>query len=329
MDRRHHGFTLIELLVVIAIIAILIGLLVPAVQKVREAAARAQCSNNLKQIGLAVHNYHDSYRKLPYGEGPGNPADPITTRKGCCWGVWQTLILPYLEEGAMFKGYVNLGGNDITGVAISGSAANRERYGDSPNVENVTSKRLTILTCPSDTPNPGAITTSIKGVTYAITSHNYVANYGNTNNYQVDITTPAVLKFGGAPFGWAPITVRLTDIIDGTSNTLMVSETVQGQGSDLRGFSWWAPGAQFTTVYGPNSSSPDIVTQNCTNQPAFNLPCVDNGGAWNILAARSRHTGGVNVALCDGSVRFVSQGIDINVWRGLSTTRGGETIGDY
>ena len=94
---------------------------------------------------------------------------------------------------------MNLGGKDITGVAISGSAANRERYGDSPNVENVTSKRLTILTCPSDTPNPGAITTSIKGVTYAITSHNYVANYGNTNNYQVDITTPAVLRASADP----------------------------------------------------------------------------------------------------------------------------------
>jgi prepilin-type N-terminal cleavage/methylation domain-containing protein len=322
---RRRAFTLIELLVVIAIIAILIGLLLPAVQKVREAAARAQCSNNLKQVGLAMHNYHDANGTLPYGEGPGNPADPITTRRGCCWGDWQTLILPYIEQQAMFNGYKNLGGNDIKGMAITGTSI-RLRYGDSPNVENVTSQRLKILTCPSDTPNPGAITTTIGGVTYAITSHNYVANYGNTNNYQVDITTPVALKFGGAPFGWAPQISKLTDLTDGTSNTMLASETVQGIGSDLRGFSWWAPGAQFTTVYPPNSTSPDIVTQNCNNQPARNLPCVDNGGAWNILAARSRHTGGVQAVMGDGSVRFVQQSVDINVWRALSTSRGGEVV---
>jgi prepilin-type N-terminal cleavage/methylation domain-containing protein/prepilin-type processing-associated H-X9-DG protein len=334
MDRLRRGFTLIELLVVIAIIAILIGLLVPAVQKVREAAARLQCQNNLKQIGLAMHTYHDAYKKLPYGEGPGssqvgtNPGTSATAR-GCCWGDWQTLILPYLEQAAMFAAYKNLSGSDNSGRALTGTT-NRLRYGDSPNVENVTSKRLAVLTCPSDNPNPGAITTNINGVTYAITSHNYVVNYGNTNDYQVNITTPVVLTFGGAPFGWAPaVTVKLVDISDGSSNTLMASETVQGIGSDLRGFTWWAPGAQFTTVYGPNSSSPDIVTQNCNNQPAQNLPCTDNGGSWSILAARSRHTSGVNVVLCDGSVRFVSQSIDINLWRALSTSHGGEPVGDF
>jgi prepilin-type processing-associated H-X9-DG protein len=246
------------------------------------------------------------------------------------------LILPYIEQQAMYNGWKNLSGSDDSGRALTGGAS-RLRYGDSPNVENVTSKRLDVLTCPSDRPNPGAITTTINGVFYTITSHNYVANYGNTNDYQVNITTPVVLNFGGAPFGWSggaqfgnkPVTCRLTDITDGTSNTLMVSETVQGMGSDLRGFSWWAPGAQFTTVYGPNSSSPDIVTQNCNNQPTFNLPCVDNGGSWNIQAARSRHVGGVNVCLCDGSVRFVNQAIDINTWRALSTTHANDVVGDF
>jgi prepilin-type N-terminal cleavage/methylation domain-containing protein/prepilin-type processing-associated H-X9-DG protein len=330
MDRRRNAFTLIELLVVIAIIAILIGLLLPAVQKVREAANRLKCSNNLKQIGVAMHNYHDAYKKLPYGEGPGSsqvgtaPGTSATAR-GCCWGLWQTLILPYIEQDAMYKGWVNLGGSDNSGRAITGTSI-RLRYGDSPIVDNVTSKRLAILTCPSDNPNPGAI---IAANGMAITSHNYVANYGNTNNYQLDITTPVTLKFGGAPFGFAPYIPRLTDIADGTSNTLMVSETVQGTDTDLRGFSWWAPGAQFTTVFGPNSSSADIVTQNCTNRPDINLPCADNGGSWNILAARSRHSGGVNAVLCDGSVRFVSQSIDINTWRALSTSRGGEVFTDF
>jgi prepilin-type N-terminal cleavage/methylation domain-containing protein len=318
--RYRRGFTLIELLVVIAIIAILIALLVPAVQKVREAAARSQCQNNLKQVGLAVHNYHDTNKKLPYGEGPGNPKDPITTRRGCCWGTWQTLILPFLEQEGMYKRYVNIGGSDLTGI----------RYGAGQNASDVTSKRLSVLTCPSDSPNiPGPISTSVGGVTYAITSHNYVVNYGNTNNYQVDINTPVTLQYLGAPFGWAPDIKHLVAITDGTSNTMMASETVQGIGSDLRGFSWWAPGAQFTTVFPPNSSSKDIVTQNCNDQPKMNLPCVNNGGAWNIQAARSRHVGGVQAALCDGSVRFVNQSIDIAIWRAISTIRGGEPVGDF
>lgn len=212
---------------------------------------------------------------------------------------------------------------------IDAGGETRLRYGDTPNVENTTSKRIASLTCPADNPNPGAITTTIAGVTYGITSHNYVVNYGNTNNYQVDITTPVTQTFGGAPFGWAPYIPKISDIADGTSNTLMASETLQGIGSDLRGFSWWAPGAQFTTVYGPNTTSPDIVTQNCNNQPAQKLPCTNNGGAWNIQAARSRHPQGVNVVLCDGSVRSVADSVDINIWRALSTTRAGEVVGTY
>lgn len=318
MNRRHRGFTLIELLVVIAIIAVLIALLLPAVQQAREAARRAKCLANFKQIGLAMANYESNFRTLPFGEGPGNPLDSITTRRGCCWGTWQTILLPYVDQGNLAIRYVNLNGNDLTGI----------RYGAGQNLSDVTSQRLDIFTCPTDTPNNGAISAALSGITYFVKSHNYVVNYGNTNNYSIDITTPVNLKYGGAPFGWTttgPIRCRMSDILDGSSSTLLVSETLQGLTTDLRGFTWWAPGAQFTTVYGPNSSSPDIVTQNCNNQPAKNLPCVDNGGSWNILAARSKHTGGVNAAMADASARFITQSIDINVWRAISTTKGGET----
>ncbi len=317
MKRAQLGFTLVELLVVIAIIGILIALLLPAVQAAREAARRTQCTNNLKQVGLAMHNHHSARGKLPFGEGKGNKADPITTRRGCCWGTWQTVLLQYLEQDALFDGYVNLNGSDLTGP----------RYGASPNVQNVTSRRINNLTCPSDEVNFGAIAATVAGQRYPITSHNYVVNYGNTNNYSVDITTPVSLRFGGAPFGWAEeFVASFADILDGTSNTLMVSETCQGKLTDLRGFSWWAPGAQFTSVFPPNSTSPDILTQNCTTRPRENLPCTANGGLWNIQAARSRHPGGVNAALCDGSVRFVQQNISISVWRALSTSKGGETL---
>src|SRR4051794_7818294 len=112
---RRRGFTLIELLVVIAIIAVLIALLVPAVQKVREAAARAQCRNNLKQLAIGAHMHHDTYKYLPPIMGPGGG--------GCCWGTWVVKIMPYIEQDAAAKLYQNWGGDDSTGI----------RYGAAPN----------------------------------------------------------------------------------------------------------------------------------------------------------------------------------------------------
>src|SRR5438876_158316 len=154
-DRR--GFTLIELLVVIAIIAVLIGLLLPAVQKVRESANRMKCTNNLKQLALAMHSYHDTNLTLPNGVGS----------HGCCWGTWQVLILPYLEQENLFKLYKNFGGNDISG----------QRYNGTDNLP-VTRTRIPLLTCPSDKPNAPS---------NFITNHNYVANWGNTSLYALPL----------------------------------------------------------------------------------------------------------------------------------------------
>jgi prepilin-type N-terminal cleavage/methylation domain-containing protein/prepilin-type processing-associated H-X9-DG protein len=340
MRVRRRGFTLIELLVVIAIIAVLIGLLLPAVQKIREAAARMSCTNNLKQIGLAMHNYHDANGKLPPGVG----------KYGCCWGTWVMVIMPYIEQDNMWRLYLNYDGSDLTGP----------RYGASTNPANVTSQRLKILTCPSDTPS-APLPVSVGGVTYNLTAHNYAVNYGNTNLYG---TTVAGVPFGGAPFrcypagwlsdatmqstyGWAqPDSDKrvlfqqygpagkpqqpLTSITDGTSNTLMASEVIQGQGGDLRGFSWWGNATGFTAFNLPNSNAPDVMTGGvCNVQATYNIPCTTiNSSAFPRMAsARSRHSGGgVNAVYCDGHVQWVPNSISLPVWRSLSTSQGGEVF---
>src|SRR5262245_47392087 len=336
----RRGFTLIELLVVIAIIAILIGLLLPAVQKVREAAARLKCQNNLKQISLACHNYHDANGKLP----------PGVSRTGCCWGTWMVAILPYVEQENLFKLYVNFGGNDTTGLRYAGGGNGR-----------VATTRLSTFLCPSDNYknwNNGSLT-----------MHNYVLNAGNTNFYQVNTpvgctggsTTGAngCVTFGGAPFGWYedPATLaaggdasppqygsaspnlakgqarKILEITDGTSNTLCASEVIQGPrgGDDIRGFAWWGGGAGFVTYQTPNNpSATDVMTGGgCGPNSVPGFPCTTTSTSPlpRMQLARSRHTNGVNAAMCDGSVRYFSNSISLVTWRALGTSRGEDTVG--
>jgi prepilin-type N-terminal cleavage/methylation domain-containing protein/prepilin-type processing-associated H-X9-DG protein len=318
--QSRPGFTLVELLVVIAIIGILVGLLLPAVQAAREAARRMQCSNNLKQTALAMHLYHDSHRKFPVGAW------------GCCWGTWQVSVLPFMEQVALANQYV--WGQEL------------QRYGGSLNLA-VTRQRLSTFTCPSDTPWTG---TSNSG----ITSHNYVANFGNTgylvpseaiasNVAKVVQQNMFGLTYGGAPFertghNWSSFqgagAVRvfgLNSIPDGTTNTLMLSETLQGTEGpprDLRGFTWFGNGAKFMTYLTPNSSQPDVLAAaNQCNMPGGNPPCTASTSARPItFAARSRHTGGVQAAMCDGSVTFYSNNIDWPTWQALGTSQGGEVV---
>ena len=160
-SRPRSGFTLIELLVVIAIIAVLIALLLPAVQAAREAARRAQCVNNLKQIGLAMHNYQSSNNCLPYG------------MKGCCWGSWLVPILPFVEQTALFNSW-NASGNNNPNCAPCTAAEGLFRYAGPTNL-TVTSSRINAYMCPSDGNN-----TRTSGIgTPNVTSQNYVASPAN------------------------------------------------------------------------------------------------------------------------------------------------------
>jgi prepilin-type N-terminal cleavage/methylation domain-containing protein len=318
--RRRPAFTLIELLVVIAIIAILIGLLLPAVQKVREAANRIKCTNNLKQLGLALHNYHDTTGTLPMAED----SKEVYT---CCWGTWTMLILPFIEQENAFRLYQNWGGSDVISTnwpAPTPPNVNpKPRYGSAVNEANVTGRRYSVLTCPSDQPNAPIRT---------ITSHNYVVNYGNTSYFQ---STYQGVTFKGAPF--APRKkFRFADLTDGTSNTILMLEVRQGQRRDLRGFTWWGPATAGETFFPPNTTSPDGIqygpgdgTGYCDPLPP-NPPCALPTGSFPyIVSARSYHPGGVQVVLGDGSARFINENINLQVWRNLGSSQDGQPLGDY
>ena len=237
MRVRPGGFTLIELLVVIAIIAVLIALLLPAVQSAREAARRIQCTNNLKQIGLAMHSYAGVHDALPPGW------------KGCCWGTWLIYVMPYLEQQALYNSW-NFAGNNVW--SPGGVFDSPFRYGGDANL-TVSSTRVSVYYCPSD----GGNSNLVGGASWPVTSQNYVVNFGNTSATQ-DNSLDGVV-FLGAPFTdlGSPITaiygsstspasiggiIRLSAITDGLSNTMITSEAVVGQGFDLRGFSWWFEG---------------------------------------------------------------------------------------
>jgi prepilin-type N-terminal cleavage/methylation domain-containing protein/prepilin-type processing-associated H-X9-DG protein len=326
--KNRRAFTLIELLVVIAIIAVLIGLLLPAVQAAREAARRAQCVNHLKQIGLAMHNYHDANNCLPPG------------MKGCCWGTWLVYTLPYIEQQALFNAW-NSAGN------YPGGPDGTHRYAGVTNI-TVSSTRISAYYCPSDGAN-GSVT-SIVALGRPVTSQNYIVNFGNTNLQQAPITSGGIVyQFLGAPFSDigspgldSPIgsllgtlggTIGFAAIPDGLSNTLMTSELLVGQSgpgrNDLRGFSWWAYSASFHGWLTPNTSQPDLMFNSsyCNYPYQSNPPCTSATSATGVtLAPRSRHPGGVNAGMCDGSVKFIKNTINLYTWRSLSTTKGGEIV---
>jgi type II secretory pathway pseudopilin PulG len=322
---RRPAFTLVEALVIFAILAIVIALLVPAVQRVREVAARTQCANNLKKITLGMAGYETSHKTFPSGVG----------KFGCCWGTWAILVLPHIDQGPLYERFQNWGGNDLTGA----------RYTSNPNTD-VTTFRLPEFNCPTDIPS-----SPIDG----IVNMNYVVNYGNTTFFQADVLVGGVVTtFGGAPFHCyrgstgddGPVDaneanawkrqygrpVKLAEISDGMSNTMLMSEVMQGQSGDYRGFAFWGGASGFVTFIGPNSSEPDVMFgAACNLLDPRNGPCTTNAAAppsplGRRQGARSRHIGGVNVSMGDGTVRFMVNGIDINTWRALGTSRGSESV---
>jgi prepilin-type N-terminal cleavage/methylation domain-containing protein/prepilin-type processing-associated H-X9-DG protein len=347
MGRSRRGFTLIELLVVIAIIAVLIGLLLPAIQKVREAANRMVCTNNLKQIGLASHNYASAYGYLPPGSGglaPGASSALSTL----------ALILPYLEGDNIYNLF------DLTTDVNQGKTNQVARDQD-----------VKVYLCPSDGTSNQQPDNYLAGAFSG--RSNYVGNIGTTARQ--NSTDPAHVGIFNFVFSAGVVTtkVKITDASDGTSNTAMWSEYTRSKIMNTSPKNWYDPTAmyllpdndagwnEFTPMFGPlfNETNPtalfvgqtyrcnswdygptngisyrggqyyrDIVQMgNYTHTVPPNYKGYDCGNysiTASHIAARSYHTGGVNVCFADGSVHFISNNIAFPTWQALGTRSAGD-----
>ncbi len=337
MSRRQRAFTLIELLVVIAIIAVLVALLLPAVQQAREAARRAQCKNNLKQIGLALHNYEGAMRTFPFA---------IDIEPNGTWTSWGLMILPYIDQSPLYNNFnFNVPAyNEAGPVGVSNVA--------------VISTRLPAFVCPS-VPNGGNVYNStwpagyygggppalpLSTVTYSAAESDYIATTGvrgtfaniayanfpgGTGGYRNGVLREAGNYAGGPGVG------RFSDITDGASNTFLVAERTGG-GQLYQGTTPVSFQISGVNAYGLNGggwgdfmNGEEWIQGSSYDGTVAGGPCPINCS--NILGwgYHSFHTGGCQFVLADGSVKFVSQNISAFTLAGLITCRKGEVIGEY
>ena len=344
--RARRGFTLIELLVVIAIIAVLIALLLPAVQAAREAARRGQCANNLKQLGLALHNYLSAQGVFP----PGRVNTHISGA-GNCWGTYAQ-ILPQLDQQAIFNAF-NFNLPPDTDPTSTPSAANSTGF----------MTFLNTLICPSDS-TPTLIVVS-NGY---FATHNYNVNVGS--NYTV-VQNPAA-PLTGVPNGtfFENSRVSPADVTDGLSNTSAIAETIRSQASSTYAndpLGVFLITGNNSTSGPPISSDADYVSM-CLTLPASTTQFQNTRGVrwhygapghsmynhrrppndkrpdcrgglphsnrsdplWSQLSlnitARGKHPGGVNTLMADGHVQFVKESVNVNVWQAVGSRNGGEVV---
>lgn len=295
--RARRGFTLIELLVVIAIIAVLIALLLPAVQQAREAARRSQCINNLKQLGLALHTYHDSMNVFPPGWiGVQGGNSHMEGPSGFAWG---SHILPYIDQAPLY---------------------NRLNFNVSCNDASNAIARQTVLAsfrCPTD-PSTNVWSLGQEGnpstILATLPSANYVASFGTLGFEDICASPP----FPGAQcvsngMFFHNSSTRMRDAVDGTSNTVFLGE--HRSNSALRWNSTWVG----VIPQGEEAIARVLaVSDHTPNHPALH---IDDFSSW--------HTGGVHLLFGDGRVRFITQNIDTNVFKAIATRSGGEVVGEF
>lgn len=311
---RYLGFTLIELLVVIAIIAVLIALLLPAVQQAREAARRTQCKNNLKQIGLALHNYLSTASMFP-------PAKIFDTSQSQCQGwiygnslSWRVMILPYADQAPLYN-------------SINFNEWLECRTANPSTIQPLRARVIPAFLCPSDPTdflNNGAAGTNYPGMVSAGTGapNPPVQQSGCVGGGVWHGDNSGALAYKGR---------RVAQISDGTSSTVMVGEVFRNKSffnlcanSDSTGqrCKWWIEESGFCgadTSRQPNSPIRDEIDWNDEN----------TGGQSGSRPVSSSHVGGSHALMADGAVKFVSNSIDLNVWRAAGTAAGNDVVGDF
>jgi len=331
--RMRKGFTLIELLVVIAIIAILVALLLPAVQQAREAARRSSCKNNLKQIGLALHNYHDTFSTFPPGYVAQQTGVTAGTDAASFWG-WQTYILPQIEQSALYD-LMQVGQSNLPqALAIAATRQQMQQPIDS-------------LACPSDTAPSSNSNSQINDATptpYSLSSSTYVGNNSSFASLAVATGDTLVSTFHETSTAngcfWRNSKLQMRDITDGTSNTIMVGERawqLNNPGGNKRE-------CDGGVVYGLNSGENQNLRATLANgSVALNSTATSVGG----VAApggdacqfgySSLHQGGAQFLLADGAVRFISENISAQpnsahndvVFENLLNRHDGNVIGEF